>query len=50
VAADGREVCHPDFLAAVLADQRHPADPVLVVGEPGAHLVEEPADNPSEGV
>src|SRR5271163_1078665 len=43
VAADGRQVGHPDLLAAVLADQRHPADTVLVIGEPGAHLVEEPA-------
>ena len=43
VATDGREVCHPDLLAAVLADQRHPAEPVLVAGETGAYLVEEPA-------
>jgi hypothetical protein len=42
VAADGRQVRHPDVLIAVLADDRHPAEPVAVAGEPGAHLVEEP--------
>ncbi len=42
VAADRGQVRHPNVLAAVLADQRHPADALLVAGEPGAHLVEEP--------
>ena len=41
VAADGGQVRHPHALAAVLTDQRHPADPLLVAGELRAHLVEE---------
>ncbi len=41
VAADGGQVRHPHALAVVLADERHPRDPVLVAGEPRPHLVEE---------
>ena len=43
MAADGREMCHPDALPAVLTDQRHPPQPIVVAGELRAYLVEEAA-------
>ena len=43
VAADGGQVRHPHALAAVLADERHAPQPVVVAGELRAHLVEEAA-------
>ena len=42
VAAHRGQMRHPDALAVVLADQRHPPHPVLVTGEALAHLLEEP--------
>ena len=43
VAADGRQMGHPDVAVAVFPDQRHPTDARVIAGEPGPHLVEEAA-------
>ena len=43
MATDGGQVCHPNTLGAVLADDRHPPNPVLIAGELRADFVEEPS-------